>query len=107
MGPFLNLDEIENRQMAPGMKARFVHTDNLTVAYWSMEAGATLPEHQHHHEQIATVIEGEFELVVEGQRRILKPGSIAVIPPNAVHSGRAKTGSRIIDVFCPARDDYR
>ena len=107
LGLFLNLDEVEEKEMAPGMKARFVHTDNMTIAYWNVEAGAALPEHDHHHEQIASVIEGEFELVVDGERNVLKPGSVAVIAPNAVHSGRAIKDSRIIDVFCPARDDYR
>ena len=30
-----------------------------------------------------------------------------MIPPNAVHSGRAVTELRLMDVFSPVREDYR
>ena len=33
--------------------------------------------------------------------------TLAIVPPNVTHSGRAVTECRIIDVFHPVRDDYR
>ncbi len=53
------------------------------------------------------MIEGEFELTIDGQPEILTSGDYRVIPPDAVHSGRSITACRIIDVFSPVRDDYR
>jgi len=35
------------------------------------------------------------------------PGVVYVIPPQARHSGRGITDCRVLDVFSPARDDYR
>jgi quercetin dioxygenase-like cupin family protein len=36
----------------------------------------------------------------------MKTGSVAVIPSNARHSGKAVTACRILDVFYPLREDY-
>jgi quercetin dioxygenase-like cupin family protein len=56
---------------------------------------------------VTNIIEGEFELTIEGKAEILAAGDYRVIPPDAVHSGRSVTACRIIDVFSPVREDYR
>jgi quercetin dioxygenase-like cupin family protein len=53
------------------------------------------------------VSEGEFELTVDGETEVLRPGVVAVIPSDAEHSGRALTDCRVIDIFHPVREDYR
>ena len=53
------------------------------------------------------MLEGEFDLVVDGTPHRLKPGDVLAIPGNAPHSGRAITRCRILDVFWPIREDYR
>ncbi len=103
----LNLDEIEEKEPVSGFKVRFVHSENMTFSYWNVEPGAELPRHSHPHEQVTNVLEGEFELTVDGKSKKLSSGSVVIIPPDAVHSGRAITQSRIIDVFYPIREDYR
>ncbi len=104
---FIELDEIDKRDLVPGGKVRFVHSDSMTLAYWTFEAGGQFPEHAHPHEQVSSMIDGEFELTVDGETRVLSPGNVVIIPPNAVHSGKAVTECRIIDVFHPVREDYR
>ena len=66
-----------------------------------------MPEHNHPHEQVANVLDGRFELTIDGETRVLESGMVAIIPPNAVHSGRAISDCRILDVFYPIREDYR
>ena len=104
---FQNLNAIQEREIVPGYRAKFIHGDNLTLAYWDVDPGAALPEHSHLHEQIANVLEGKFELTVDGEARILEPGQVAVIPSYIPHSGKAITHCRLLDVFHPTRDDYR
>jgi quercetin dioxygenase-like cupin family protein len=101
------LAEIEGRTLVPGAEVRFVHSDHVTLAYWKFEADAPFPDHAHPHEQVMNLIEGVFELTVDGETARLQAGSVVVIPPNAHHSGRAITVCRIIDVFHPVREDYR
>ena len=104
---YINLDQQEEKELVPGFHVKFVHTSNMTFAYWRIEEGAALPDHSHHHEQVVNLIEGEFEFTLDGETRNLKPGEIIVVPPNVPHCGKAVTPCRIIDVFHPAREDYK
>ncbi len=105
--PFVKLDDQPEKVLVPGTRARFVHSDRMTTAYWTFEPGAVLPAHSHPHEQVTNVLEGEFEMTVGGEVRRIRPGDVAVIPPGVSHSGKALTLCRFIDVFCPVREDYR
>ncbi len=105
--PFTHLDNIESKEIMPGFHGKFVHTDEVTMASWQVEAGSGLPEHSHPPEQVTMLLEGKFEMTVGGETRTLVPGGVAVIPANVSHSGKALTDCRLIDIFHPARDDYR
>jgi quercetin dioxygenase-like cupin family protein len=104
---FLNLKELKEREIVPGYRAVFVHSENMTLGYWDVDPGAELPEHSHPHEQIANVLEGRFELTVDGEPRVLEPGMVAVIPGGVPHSGVALTPCRLLDAFHPIREDYK
>ena len=103
----MKIDDLEQRELIPGTAVRFVHSDRMTVAHWHFEPGIPLPEHSHPHEQITTVLEGEFELTVSGTPIRLSGGDYLVIDPDVVHSGRSISECRIIDVFSPVREDFR
>jgi quercetin dioxygenase-like cupin family protein len=103
---YVALNHLPVRSPFPGFQGRFIRSGQMTFVYWEIAAGTLLPTHSHIHEQVAHTFEGRFEITVDGQTRILEPGSVFVIPPNAVHSGRALTDCRILDVFSPIREDY-
>lgn len=107
MDHFLEIEDQKQNEMIPGFKARFVHTERMTISYWEVEKGSKLPEHKHHHEQVSQVLEGEFELTVDGVKQLMVPGKLAVIPSNVLHSGLAITDCRIMDIFQPVREDYK
>ncbi|GJM27919.1 MAG: cupin [Cyclobacteriaceae bacterium] len=98
---------LESREIMKGFHGRMIHSDNMTFAHWEINAGASLPEHSHMHEQVVNVISGEFELTVDGVTKRLKPKDVVCIPSNAIHQGKAITDCFIIDVFFPIREDYR
>ena len=102
-----SLDAIEKKEFVPGFHGQMLHTESMTLAYWSIEKNAAIPQHDHLHEQVVNMLEGEFELVVDGTPHHLRPGDIVVIPPHVPHGGKAITDCRILDVFQPTRDDYR
>jgi len=85
--PFADLNNMPKRQMLPGIKARFVHGENMTISYWDLDTGATIPPHSHPHEQVTSLISGEMEMSVGGDTRLIGPGSglvEAVSPAQAV-----------------------
>ncbi|HLW93279.1 MAG TPA: cupin domain-containing protein [Roseiarcus sp.] len=105
-GAIFEWKDIEPKTVLPGLHARFAHSGAMSFVSWEMEAGSPFPRHSHPHEQVVHMFEGELEVTVEGVTTVLKPGMVAVIPPNAVHLGRALTDCRLLDVFYPLRDDY-
>ncbi len=105
---YLNKDtDISPLHLLPGFVGKMIHTDKVSLSDFAIAAGSELPEHQHPHEQISTILEGTFDFVIGGVSRRCGPGDVAVIPGNTPHSGRAVTDCRIMDVFCPTREDYR
>jgi len=105
--PFIKLSDIQEREMVPGFRAKFVHSDRMTCSYWTIAAGAILPEHAHPHEQVTNIIRGRFEMTLDGETQTIEPRSVVVIPSGAKHRGRAITDCFILDVFAPVREDYR
>lgn len=105
--PFINLDDIEDKELIEGASAKFIHTDGMTFAIWTFKKGTELPAHSHFHEQITKRLSGDFELTVDGETIIFGDNNIAVIPPNTIHSGRAISDCVMMDIFNPVREDYR
>jgi quercetin dioxygenase-like cupin family protein len=83
-----------------------MHSGRMTFVYWNIAKDAPLPKHSHEHEQVVHMLEGEFELVVRGTPHRLQKGDVFAIPSNAEHSGIALTDCKIMDAFCPVREDY-
>lgn len=101
-----NLDNMKPTGLVPGFNVRFIHAERTSLAYWDIAEGAVLSEHKHPHEQVANMLSGRFEMTVAGKTHILEQGDILVIPPDVPHSGKALTQCRMLDVFCPVREDY-
>lgn len=104
--PFIDRTELKAKTIFAGHRAKLIHCETMTLAYWDIQEGATVPEHRHHHEQVVNIVTGEYELTVDGTAHLLKPGHVFVIPSDVVHSGRAITECKMLDVFSPVREDY-
>ena len=103
----ITLDDIPSKELAPGIIGKYVHGSAITFGYVTIKAGSILPAHHHIHEQITFVVEGELELSIGDNTFSLTPGTAHVIPSGIVHSAVARKDCLVMDVFSPARDDYR
>ncbi|MEW5916882.1 MAG: cupin domain-containing protein [Gemmatimonadota bacterium] len=89
------------------IRGRYAHGDRSTMGDVELDADTVVPMHQHPHEQITFVLEGEMDFTVGEESRTMKPGDFAIIPGGTVHGGHTRTRCRVVDIFAPARDDYR
>jgi len=106
--PFATLAALPAKEIFGGtIRGHYAHLAKLTVGEAELNAHPLVPLHQHPHEQVTYVLAGRFEFTVAAETTVLEPGMAAIIPGGVSHGGRTLTACRVIDVFSPARDDYR
>ncbi len=103
---FYHVQAMEAQSPAEGVEMRIIAGQNMTVVFFSLAPGATVPEHSHPHEQIGTVLKGRIELTIAGEKKVVSAGDAYHIPGDVVHSGQnLESSAEIIEVFSPARED--
>lgn len=96
---------------APGLRRKLVHTDRLmlvVVEFTNGPADVPDPFHDHPHEQVSYIAEGELILYVEGEgEQKLVEGDLFAIPSGIPHTVQTLSPLvRIIDCFTPLREDF-
>lgn len=104
---FINYNTKNKVTIFPGVQSAMEHSVQSTFGCVTLHAGVTAPIHSHPHEQWTYVLEGEMEFTLDGETQLLLPGMSAFIPSNILHGAVAVTACKVIDVFTPAREDYR
>jgi quercetin dioxygenase-like cupin family protein len=102
-----NIKDLKPKDLVTGITGYYAHGTNMTLGYVEIKAGSDLPVHQHPHEQITYIIEGQLDMTIGGNPCSLTTGMYYVIPSNVPHGAFAATDCKVIDVFNPTRDDYR
>jgi quercetin dioxygenase-like cupin family protein len=101
------IKDIIPKEVVAGITGYYAHGDNLSLGYIVIKAGSVVPEHHHVHEQITYIVEGELDMIIGRELCPLKAGMYHIIPSNTPHSAIAKVDCVAIDVFSPAREDYK
>ncbi|MDB9823926.1 cupin domain-containing protein [Flavobacteriaceae bacterium] len=103
----MHLNDIPSKEFIPGLHGKIVHGERLSWAFWEVEKGAIVPEHQHHNEQMMHVVEGKFEFTLNGETQVYTNGAVVHIPSNSPHAGKALTHCHLMDIFSPIRNEYK
>jgi unsaturated pyranuronate lyase len=98
---------IEEEQLNPRLSRKAIHSQNMTIARMHVQKYAVVPQHSHHNEQVSMVERGALKFVLNGEERIVRGGELIVIPADAVHLVEALEDTIVVDLFAPARDDWR
>ena len=105
---FATLTSLPAKEIFGGaVRGHYAHLERLTVGEVALQAGLTVPLHQHPHEQVTYVFEGRFQVTVGTETMVLEPGMVALIPGGVMHGGTTLTACRVLDLFSPVREDYR
>ncbi|HEU4659809.1 MAG TPA: cupin domain-containing protein [Pseudolabrys sp.] len=77
-----------------------VEGDRLIVGLMRMPAGTGAEPHSHPNEQWIYVLQGTFRAKIDGKEVDVKAGSVAYIPANVVHEGKATPEGDVVFFTC-------
>lgn len=104
---FDQFGKLPEREVLKGVHLRVLPGDKLMFSFVRFERHSIVPTHQHPHEQIGVILEGEMELWISDDRRTLRRGDVYAIPSNVPHGGETKkTTCLVLDAFHPLREEY-
>jgi len=84
-----------------------VYGNSTLMAEFRLEKGSTLPSHKHPHEQTGYLVSGHMVLTIAGEPHDVKAGDSWAIPGNVEHGAGVIEDSVAVEVFSPAREDYK
>ncbi len=105
---FPSPEECSRHAIFAGVNITTCSMDRMMLSHVVMEPGAIVLEHEHPHEQVGIVLDGQAIFFIGTEKKTLIKGDMYRIPGNVKHHVVAlEAGLKALDVFCPVRDDYR
>jgi len=87
---------VEPREMKAITEGGFLEL----VSEFEVEGGSAVHPHQHPTHEFYYVTSGRGAMIIEGEERLIFPGDLVHIPPNAVHSLKPISPHASIHCFC-------
>jgi len=92
---------------APGFLVRAISGKNIMLCDVTLQPHSESPLHSHPVEEMAIILEGEFDMKMGDESQLLKQGDVYHVPPDTIHGGVThELGTVMISVFSPPRKDY-
>ena len=108
MSYFIDAANREPLELVPGARTRTFWGEQMLFSLVEVDADSEVPLHTHPHEQGGIIVEGELEMGVDGEVKLLKPGDMYIIPGNVEHYARAYTNkAKALDIFSPVREEFK
>jgi quercetin dioxygenase-like cupin family protein len=105
---FPTADECSRHTIFPGVHIRTCAAEKVMMSLAELEPQAVVEEHSHPHEQVGMVLEGQVVFVIGGEERTLGAGDMFRIPGGVRHKVTClDVPCRVLDLFCPVREEYR
>lgn len=84
----MNIIDIASLRLPGGNAARFEggpYGANTSFFVVTSAPGRGADKHRHPYEEIFVILDGDIEVIVAGEMRMISSGNIALIPPNTWH----------------------
>ncbi len=108
MSYFHRMDEMDPKELVPGVHLRTVWGDKVMLSLVDIAADGEVPEHTHPHEQAGLIMQGAVDFTIGGETRRLHPGDAYVIPGDVPHHVVPVDGpAQALDIFSPPREEYK
>ena len=104
---FLFGNDLPWEEAGPGLKRQVMgFDDSIMMVKVQFQAGGVGQMHDHPHSQVTYVVQGEFEMTIGGEKKIVKEGDSFYVPPHVSHGCVCTHGGILLDVFSPCREDF-
>ena len=108
MSYFKDAQSRDSMQLVEGARTRTFWGERITLSMVEIDANSEVPKHAHPHEQAGILIEGELEMGIGGEVKVLKPGDMYIIPGDVEHYARCGgTPALALDIFSPVREEFK
>lgn len=105
---FIDASGRKPMELVPGARTRTFWGEEMLLSLVEVDANSEVPLHTHPHEQGGIIIEGELEMGIGGEVKLLKPGDMYIIPGNVEHYAKAHdTKAVALDIFSPVREEFQ
>jgi quercetin dioxygenase-like cupin family protein len=108
MSVFADVGALAPQQIWEGVLGRAVHGAGVTLSLIELDAGSVVPTHSHANEQLGVLLQGSLTFTIGDETGEVRPGgtwNIGAHVPHSVVTG--PDGAVLVEVFAPARDDWR
>jgi len=106
--PMLHNADVASTPMFPGVSRKILSDgERMMLVEVLLEAGSTVPEHTHPHEQTGYLASGRVRFRIGDETVELGQGDSWMIPGGVPHEVTTIADSVAIDVFSPPREDFR
>jgi quercetin dioxygenase-like cupin family protein len=96
---FWDLKILKLEEFRPGIRSKIESGYNLTMAVMEIGPGKEGAAHEHPFDQCGIVVEGEIEMSIGEEKKLLKPEETYFIPAGIKHNWKTFTSSaKILDV---------
>lgn len=107
-GVFTSVQDITGFDVVPGLTLKPIMGENRMVSFVYLEPHTEAPEHCQPEEQMGTILEGEYEFHINGEKKMCKEADVYFIPPNVPHKAYTfEQGYLGLDVFNPPRGAFK
>ena len=100
--------ELGRHTIFPGVHIQTCAAEKMMMSVVDLEPHAVVEEHEHPHEQVGMLLQGRVIFTIGGEQKTLQTGDLFRIPGHVRHKVVVlDEPTRVLDVFCPVREEYR
>ena len=97
-----------HHEIFPGVHIHTLSGERMMLSFVELAPHSEVKPHQHPHEQVGLLLEGELTFRIGDESHRVLPGQMWKIPGGVIHGVVAGDApAKALDVFSPIREDYR
>ncbi len=107
MSYFIDTSKLPRKQLAPEVMMRTFWGEKLMINMIENLPYSSVATHSHPHEQAGIVLQGEFEMTIGDEKKLMKPGDAYMVPSGVPHCARGLNCFALsLDIFSPPREIF-